>query len=343
MSHLTIDQLSIPFAWLAFFIAILYSDFRNKNSDDPTKKVIDQLLWIYLLIWKFSYVPFSWDAFLEAPMSVLYFDGGFKGHILALIILLFVLVKNRTVLNWSMMWQYWARFIAVYHVLYYGLGGQWGLSVLWLVLFLLTEWKYGTWILLANWLLLLWLGGWLDGFVHMHAIVLLSFILKTKTYQQFALLGVISLIAMTLTDVQLTNSSTSRAEIDLMTTTGERYTLSEQEQSLTVVNFFATWCPPCKDEMPHLQSFAENLPENVALIGVNLTSRDEGQQALQNFIDTYKVSYPVLLDETDYIGQSFHVLSIPTTVILNRDGEELDRIVGPISEHALRNLVKQYQ
>ena len=74
----------------------------------------------------------------------------------------------------------------------------------------------------------------------------------------------------------------------------------------------------------------------------NLTSRDHGQDALNKFVETYNVTYPILLDMDDAVGKSFQVTSIPTTVILNKNGEEIDRIIGPISEHALRTLVNKY-
>lgn len=76
---------------------------------------------------------------------------------------------------------------------------------------------------------------------------------------------------------------------------------------------------------------------------MNLTDRDNGEQALANFMETYEVTYPILMDETDEVGTAFRVMSIPTTVLLNAQGEELERIVGPVSEEGLRQLIKKHQ
>lgn len=343
MNYLTIGQINIPVAWLAFFVAILYSDFRSRRADVFTSKTIEQLIFLYIIIWKVSYILFSWADFLIAPLSLLYFDGGGKGHILAIGVLAITLYKKKNALDWQMLWQYWVRFTAVFQIISYSFQHQWLIAALWLIVLVMVERQYKQWLLFAQWLLLLWLGGFGDSFTQMHFFVLLTLLLKTRQAQHFAVIGIVSLVAIMLTDVQQSTKVTARGIIDLSTTTGEHYRLSEQEQQLTVVNFFATWCPPCKAEMPHLQSFAQNLPANVEIIGVNLVERDDGEQALNDFMNKYDVTYPVLLDETDNVGKAFHVISIPTTVLLNSDGQEVKRIVGPVSEHALRKLVEQYK
>jgi len=342
MNSLTIGQLTIPIALLSFFVAILYSDFRSRGKDTYTNKTIEQLFILYVIVWKGSYILFSWPDFIKAPLSLLYFDGGGKGHMLALVVIAIILYKRWNALEWQILWQYWARFTAVYHVIHSGFEGQWVIAGIWLALLIMIERKYGIWQLFAQWLLLLWLGGLEAGFTQVHVGVMLTILLKMKQVQHLAIIGVVSLVVVMLTDIKKTSTPMERVAIELPTTTGEEYRLAEQEQTLKVVNFFATSCPPCKAEMPHLQSFAEDLPANVELIGVNLTARDNGKDVLEQFLETYEVTYPILLDQTDKTGKSFQVMSIPTTVILNEEGRELDRIVGPISEHALRKLVNQH-
>ncbi|MCH7321898.1 TlpA family protein disulfide reductase [Solibacillus sp. MA9] len=91
--------------------------------------------------------------------------------------------------------------------------------------------------------------------------------------------------------------------------------------------------------MPHLQSFATKLSENSQLIGVNLTKRDHGEEALQKFVEKFSITFPILLDVDDIFGESYGVISIPTTVVL-KDGVEIHRFVGPVSEQQLRKLVE---
>lgn len=141
MTYITLGQFSIPIAWIAFFIAILYSDFRNKNKDDHTDKIISRLFWFYVLIWKLSYILFSWESFVQAPMSILYFDGGLKGNILAFMVMIIVLVKHRAGIEWEVLWQYWTRFVAAHQFVNYILMEQWVIAIIWLALLVLLEMK----------------------------------------------------------------------------------------------------------------------------------------------------------------------------------------------------------
>lgn len=343
MTYLTIGQYSIPISWIAFFLAIIYCDYRNNNKVDVTNKALQRLLWVYLLVWKFSYILFAWSSFCQSPISLLYFDGGLKGHLLALLMLTVLLVKDHRVINWEVGWKYWARFIAVSQLISFSFTEQWLLAIVWLILLIIIEWKWQLWILFAQWTFLLWIAGWIDALVIAHALVLLSILIKQKNKHHITAVIILSLLAVALTDIRTPSSATERLPIDLMTTTNERYILAEQEQQLTVANFFATWCPPCQAEMPHLQRFAENLPNGVELIGINLTDRDNGPEVLQHFMEKYKVTYPILLDERDDFGQAFRILAIPTTVLLDAEGQELERIVGPVSEQVLRDIIKKYQ
>ncbi|MEK4080224.1 TlpA family protein disulfide reductase [Solibacillus sp. FSL K6-1126] len=343
MMYISLGQFNIPVAWLAFILAILYSDFRSRKVGVATNKLLEHLVFTYILVWKFSYILFSLSDFIKAPLSLVYFDGGLKGHVLALVVLAFILYRKRQILVWADIWIYWARVVAIFSVISLGFQEHWLYALIWLLVLVLIERKYQHGLLLGQFLLLAWLNGFTSSLTLVQLFVLLTVYLKTKQAQYLVVTGILSLVAMMLVDVEKATETIAHEMIDLPTTTGEMYSLSEQEQKLTVVNFFATWCPPCKAEMPHLQSFAEDLPAGVALIGVNLTDRDNGEQALVNFMETYEVTYPILLDESDEVGTAFRVMSIPTTVLLNAQGEELERLVGPVSEEVLRQLIKKHQ
>ncbi|MER1999534.1 MAG: TlpA disulfide reductase family protein, partial [Lysinibacillus sp.] len=295
MTYLTLGQFNIPVVWLAFFIALIFSDFRSKHTDALTNKTIEKLMYTYIAVWKLSYIAFSWADFVKAPLSLVYFDGGIKGHLLALLTISIVLYRKRQVLVWPEVWLYWSRLISMYSVIYALFQQQWIVALIWVILVVLIEIKYRHWLLLVQFLLLAILYGFTSSLTLLHLLVLLTLAVHTKQVQYIAVAGLMSLVAMTIGDIeQASNIATARGAIDLPTTTGEQYRLQEQPQQLTVVNFFATWCPPCKAEMPHLQSFAKELPLGVEIIGINLTDRDEGLDALNNFMDTYDVTYPIL-------------------------------------------------
>ncbi|MGM9950379.1 MAG: TlpA family protein disulfide reductase [Lysinibacillus sp.] len=347
MEYFSIGSINIPISWIAFFIAAVSLDWIGRKLDDSYKKSLDTLFWLYIFIWKGSYVLFFWDAFIQAPMSLLYFDGGVKGHIASILVLSMYVWKQRQSLSIPAMWQLWLRFLAIYQVVFTLFTQQWLLAALWILLLVVGTWKGHQLIWFLQVLLLIWQYTWSDGiFISFGVFLLLKVVISEQAQQkQFIALGFIAgLIGILLGDLQLDRKreATEMTEISLETTTGEVYDVQERGNNITIVNFFATWCPPCKAEMPHLQSFAERLPENVALIGVNLTARDDGEEALSTFIEQYNVTYPILLDDTDRAGTDFKVLTIPTTVILDKDGREVERIVGPVSEDVLHKMVERY-
>lgn len=340
MAYLTLGQLNIPIVWLAFFCALLYSEVRGRKSDGVTNKFLEHIVFAYIVVWKLSYVLFSWEGFVKMPLSLLYFDGGLKGQLLALVVVLAFLYKRKHELQWQTVWLYWVRFVGIYSAVVAIFQEQWIPAIIWGFLLIVIERQYSHFLYVGQFLMLVLFSGFSSILTLIHVIVLVTICWQTRKVQLLAMSGVLALVALLIGNIEQTSNVTVRNTIELQATTGEVYPLDEE---LTVVNFFATWCPPCKAEMPHLQSFAENLPAGVELVGVNLTARDNGQEALVDFMQTYEVSYPILLDEFDEVGQTFHILSIPTTVLLNSEGEEIERIVGPVSEEALRKIVKKHQ
>ncbi len=132
-------------------------------------------------------------------------------------------------------------------------------------------------------------------------------------------------------------------DFELETLTGEKVRLSDLKGKKVILNFWATWCPPCKAEMPHMENFYKKLkPEdNVELVSVNLTSAENrGQKAVEEFVDAYKLTFPILLDTEELGMTDYKVFSIPTTYILGTDGTIDNQIVGPMDEAMMEQLVK---
>ena len=342
MDYLSIGSINVPYSWLAFLVAIFISEWMTKKNKDAQ---LDAYLFLYIIIWKVSYIIFYFDAFINAPLSILYFDGGMKGHYLAIFITVLQLIRKRHTLQIDALWQGFILFIASYHVIMGLLQQNWLIAVL-AVVALVVLFKNSR---IATFLVSLLLfmqypvqAVWSANFIVF--LILLVALGRTKQLQQtFAIAVITLLIGMTLYSPQQKMGATTTMEaIELTTIAGDSRTLHNAEKQLTIVNFFATWCPPCKAEMPHLQAFQDKLPETVELVGVNLAARDDGKPVLQNFLEQYNVTYPILVDGEDQAGKAFSVLTIPTTVLLNAQGEELYRIVGPLSEATLQQLVERY-
>lgn len=91
-----------------------------------------------------------------------------------------------------------------------------------------------------------------------------------------------------------------------------------------VVNFFGSWCPPCKAEAADLATFAKEHRESTQFVGVAVNDRRDD---VEGFIAEYGLDYPVVLDDNSLSAQ-YGVSGVPTTIFFAADGTERDRIVG---------------
>lgn len=129
----------------------------------------------------------------------------------------------------------------------------------------------------------------------------------------------------------------------LATLDGKEVTLADYQGKKVVLNFWATWCPPCKAEMPHMQNYYEDMAEkeNVEILAVNLTSADVGIDKVEAFKEDYGLSFPIPLDEEGKIGDKYQAITIPTTYIIDTTGTIQNKIVGPMDEQMLTDFVKE--
>ncbi|MGH9450632.1 MAG: TlpA family protein disulfide reductase [Terriglobia bacterium] len=95
---------------------------------------------------------------------------------------------------------------------------------------------------------------------------------------------------------------------------------------VTLINFWATWCPPCVMEAPSLEKFAKEMrPLGVRVIGVSV---DQNLPALQKFVAGYGVTYPILRDPNQSLAARFGTYKFPETYIFDRNGRLADKIIG---------------
>ena len=117
-------------------------------------------------------------------------------------------------------------------------------------------------------------------------------------------------------------------EIDLLN--GDKYLLADHiGQEIIVLNFFATWCVPCRKEMAELNRYYEmNKQNKFVLIGLDA---DEKEEDVVQFIKEQKVSFPVAIDKDDILEGKFGIDSYPTTIVIGVDGKIALYQVGAIS------------
>ena len=130
-------------------------------------------------------------------------------------------------------------------------------------------------------------------------------------------------------------------DFQLKTLDGKTVRLSDLKGKKVLLNFWATWCPPCREEMPELQKYYEELAEknNVVFLGVNITDQEFGTKSVREFVDYYGLTFPILLDETGDVSIDYEILSIPTTFIINEQGLIVKQINGPVNLEMLHQLL----
>ena len=111
-----------------------------------------------------------------------------------------------------------------------------------------------------------------------------------------------------------------------------------KDNEVTVVNFFAFWCEPCKRETPELNEYAQDTAgEGVQVVGVNI---DDSVQNRDEFLETYDVQYPVyeLTDEAE-MTETFKISLMPTTFFVDSSGEVVRAYIGEISPELITNYI----
>jgi len=131
-------------------------------------------------------------------------------------------------------------------------------------------------------------------------------------------------------------------DFTLKTPTGESFTLSEVKGQAVLVNLWATWCPPCRAEMPAIQKmYDEYKDRGFTVLAVDMTYQDD-PFAVVPFINEYGLKFPVLLDETSDTAQAYQIRSLPSSYFINRYGVISAVVIGgPMSETLLRTNIEE--
>jgi cytochrome c biogenesis protein CcmG/thiol:disulfide interchange protein DsbE len=126
---------------------------------------------------------------------------------------------------------------------------------------------------------------------------------------------------------------------NFMTFDGKRVALADYRGKGVVLNFWASWCVPCRAEMPFFDKVARGADGGrVAFVGLAL--RDD-EPASRAFLNEVGVSYPTGPDETSEIARSYQVIGLPTTVFIRPDGTIARKWAGPISEEQLQEFIRE--
>lgn len=127
-------------------------------------------------------------------------------------------------------------------------------------------------------------------------------------------------------------------EYSLPDMSGKMHSLADYKGKWVIVNYWATWCPPCQEEIPDLVSFHDSHKDTDAVVlGINL--EDVGQEQLESFVDSFMISYPILRSEPLATTPLGPVPGLPTTYIVAPDGSPVARQVGPVTSKQLEDYI----
>ncbi|MBB3110263.1 peroxiredoxin [Paenibacillus phyllosphaerae] len=323
-------NLEIVVYLLAGLAGVLLIRLFMRGQENQSRAVSEAwnavILW--LAVWKGSLVLFDWESFRHDWRSLLYFSGGSAGMWLA------------------------AAAAGVYLIVRSGL--RRGLERLFIL-------SLG-WTAAVQFSYVLFDAG---SAVRHAAIVLFVFIVGYALWRgreqaewrrtvSLACLYGLGMMALQYVDFSATKVSYSAtggieqgvkvgqraADFTLTNLEGESVRLSDYAGQPVMINFWATWCPPCKVEMPHLQKLHEDYEdEGLTVLSVNLTSTERGSANVGSFVEREGLSFPVLLDAEGQVQEQYRIKGYPTSVFVGRSGVIEERIPGALDYNGMKAVI----
>lgn len=116
-----------------------------------------------------------------------------------------------------------------------------------------------------------------------------------------------------------------------------RTTLADLRGKPALVNFWASWCEPCREEAPEIERLARGLHGSAALVGIDYTDRAD---SARSFIRKYGWTFPVLADPDGVYGAHFDFSGLPTTAVLDPHGDVVELLRGPQTAASLRQALR---
>ena len=124
----------------------------------------------------------------------------------------------------------------------------------------------------------------------------------------------------------------------LVDSKGKTHSLSQYKGKWVLVNFWATWCPPCLEEIPDLINLHDNPKNNVVVIGVALDYLNPKQ--IRDFSENMMISYPIVAGNRKLASQIGPVDGLPTTYLYNPQGKLVAHQLGPITGEAVMDFIR---
>ncbi|MFC4402778.1 redoxin domain-containing protein [Gracilibacillus xinjiangensis] len=122
---------------------------------------------------------------------------------------------------------------------------------------------------------------------------------------------------------------------ELQSTTGDFIRLSDYKGKKVMLNFWATWCPPCRAEMPDMEKFYQD--SDIEILAINLVETESRFQNIQAFLEENQLTFPILLDNGNQASDLYRIRPIPTTYLIDSHGVIQYHTYGPMDYEMMMN------
>ncbi|OJE00687.1 thiol:disulfide interchange protein [Bacillus cereus] len=133
----------------------------------------------------------------------------------------------------------------------------------------------------------------------------------------------------------------SAPDFELTKLDGTNVKLSDLKGKKVILNFWATWCGPCQQEMPDMEAFYKEHKENVEILAINYTPSEKGggEEKVSNFAKETGITFPILLDKNIDVTTAYKVITIPTSYFIDTKGVIQDKFIGPMTQKEMEKRV----
>ncbi|HDR7793486.1 TPA: redoxin domain-containing protein [Bacillus luti] len=130
-------------------------------------------------------------------------------------------------------------------------------------------------------------------------------------------------------------------DFELTKLDGTNVKLSDLKGKKVILNFWATWCGPCQQEMPDMEAFYKEHKENVEILAINYTPSEKGggEEKVSNFAKEKGITFPILLDKNIDVTTAYKVITIPTSYFIDTKGVIQDKFIGPMTQKEMEKRV----
>lgn len=144
----------------------------------------------------------------------------------------------------------------------------------------------------------------------------------------------------TIADAKVLAGEKKAADFSLKSVDGKIVKLSDYKGKVVVVDFWATWCPPCRKGIPDLISIQSEFKNDVVVIGISL-DQEKTLKDVENFIKSYGINYPVVYGDEKVSKDYGNIQAIPTSFVIDKKGNIVDKHVGLVPKDSYTDKIKE--